>query len=123
VERLTRACGGYVDVVVDPVFGETAEAAAHVLADGGRLVNLGGAGGDAAVFSSAGLRSRSLEILGYTNSSLTVEQRRAAIADICEHARDGALAVAHEVHGLEEVEQVWSRQASGAVEGRFVLRP
>ena len=38
---------------------------------GGRLVNLGGASGDTAVFSSAGLRSRSAAVLGYTNNALT----------------------------------------------------
>src|SRR4051794_24714306 len=41
--RLADACDGAVDVVVDPVFGVAATAAAQVLAPGGRLVNLGGA--------------------------------------------------------------------------------
>lgn len=123
VDRLGSACGGQVDVVIDPVFGATAEAASRVLADGGRLVNLGGAGGDTAVFSSAGLRSRSIEILGYTNNSLTVEQRRTAINDICRHASNGNLAVTHEVHPLNKIETVWLRQASGQANGRFVLRP
>jgi NADPH:quinone reductase-like Zn-dependent oxidoreductase len=122
-QRLARACGGQVDVVVDPVFGATAEAAARVLAEAGRLVNLGGAGGDTAVFSSAVLRSRSIEVLGYTNNSLTVEQRRTAVTAICGHASDGRLAVAHEVHPLDEVQEVWLRLASGDADRRFVLRP
>ncbi len=122
-QRLSRACGGQVDVIIDPVFGPTAEAAARVLADGGRLVNLGGSGGDTAVFSSAVLRSRSIEVLGYTNNSLTVEQRRGAVAAVCGHACDGRLAVSHEVHRLDEVEEVWLRLASGDAGGRFVLRP
>jgi NADPH:quinone reductase-like Zn-dependent oxidoreductase len=46
--RLTAACGGDADVVVDPVFGTAARAASRVLAPGGRLVNLGGASGDGA---------------------------------------------------------------------------
>jgi NADPH:quinone reductase-like Zn-dependent oxidoreductase len=122
-ERLLSACAGAVDVVIDPVFGATAEAASRVLADGGRLVNLGSAGGDTAAFSSAGLRSRSIEILGYTNNSLTVEQRRTAITDICRHASAGNLTVAHQVHPLNEVVEVWRRQASGEADGRFVLTP
>ena len=44
--RLTAAAGGPVDVVIDPVFGEPAAAAALALGPGGRLVNLGGAAHD-----------------------------------------------------------------------------
>ena len=52
-----------------------AAAASRVLAPRGRLVNLGGSAADAATFSSAVLRSRSLDVLGYTNNSLTPDQR------------------------------------------------
>ena len=69
--RFQDACGGSVDVVVDPVFGLAATAASRVLADHGRLVNLGGASGDTAEFSSAVLRSRTADVLGYTNNALT----------------------------------------------------
>ena len=123
VERLSDACGGHVDVVIDPVFGTTAAAASRVLSEGGRLVNLGGSAGDEATFSSASLRSRSIEILGYTNNSLTVEQRRTAITEICAHAANGALAVAHEVHPLADVAEAWGRLASGEATTRLVLRP
>ena len=44
-ERLREACDGPADVVVDPLFGIPGTAAALVLADGGRLVNLGSAAG------------------------------------------------------------------------------
>src|SRR5215207_3521283 len=40
-ERVRLECDGPVDVVVDPVAGEPASAAAILLAPGGRLVNLG----------------------------------------------------------------------------------
>src|SRR4051812_49884262 len=43
--RLADALGGSVDVVVDPVFGPAATAASRLLANGGRLVNIGGGGG------------------------------------------------------------------------------
>jgi NADPH:quinone reductase-like Zn-dependent oxidoreductase len=120
---LRDACAGHIDVVIDPVFGVTTAAASQVLAEGGRLVNLGSAASDEATFSSAMLRSRSLEILGYTNNSLTLEQRRAAIANICSHAARGELAVAHEVRPLADIESIWRRQASGDAQIRFVLRP
>jgi NADPH:quinone reductase-like Zn-dependent oxidoreductase len=118
-----EACGGDVDVVVDPVFGTAATAASRALATGGRLVNLGGSSGDVAEFSSAGLRSRAAEILGYTNALLTGEERRAALGAVVEHAAAGRLAVAHEVLPLAEAATAWRRQASGDAGVRLVLTP
>ena len=90
-DTLTAALAehGPFDVVLDPVFGLAATAAARVLAPGGRLVNLGGAAGDEATFSSAGLRSRSASVLGYTNNSLSAEQRAEAIGSVLTACRRG----------------------------------
>jgi NADPH:quinone reductase-like Zn-dependent oxidoreductase len=122
-ERLRAAVGGAVDVVVDPVFGAAASAAARVLAPGGRLVNLGSAAGDEAAFSSTVLRSRSAEVLGYTNNALTPDQRAGALAAVLGHAAQGRLGVAHEVLPLAAVERAWRRQATGDAGVRFVLTP
>ena len=87
--RFQDACNGKADVVVDPVFGIAATAASRVLAEGGRLVNLGGASGDAAQLSSSVLRSKSLQVSGYTNNALTPEERAAALTAVAGHAADG----------------------------------
>ena len=121
--RITDATGGPVDVVVDPVFGVAATAASRVLAAGGRLVNLGGASGDTAEFSSAVLRSRSAELLGYTNNALTPAQRAAAVTAVAGHAAAGRMAVAHEVLPLAEAATAWERQAAGDAGVRLVLTP
>jgi NADPH:quinone reductase-like Zn-dependent oxidoreductase len=121
--EFAAASGGAVDVVVDPVFGVAATAASRVLAEGGRLVNLGGASGDVAEFSSAGLRSRSASVLGYTNNALTPVQKAAAVTAVAEHAAAGRMAVAHEVLPLAEVATAWARQASGEAGVRLVLTP
>ena len=121
--RFRDAVGGSVDVVVDPVFGPAATAASRVLAEHGRLVNLGGSSWDVAEFSSAVLRSRSADVLGYTNNSLTPDQRAAAIDAVAGYAADGRLAVAHEELPLAEAESGWRRQVSGEVGARLVLRP
>jgi len=123
VDRLTDACGGHVDVVIDPVFGATAAAASRLLGRGGRLVNIGSAAGDEATFSSALLRSRSIEILGYTNNAITVAQRLEAMTQIGRHAALGRLAVAHAVRPLADIDEVWSWQASADSSVRFVLTP
>lgn len=120
-ESLREATGGAVDVVVDPVFGVAATAASRILARGGRLVNIGGASGDEATFSSAVLRGRAAEILGYTNNSLSADQRRDALEAVLTHAASGRLAVTYETQPLHDVADAWRRQASGAVPGRLVL--
>ena len=127
VDRLTallqNAVGGSVDVVVDPVFGVPATAAARVLAPFGRLVNLGGAAGDEARFSSAGLRSRTAAVLGYTNNALTAQQRREAFTEVTRHAAAGRVTVAAERVALADVADAWQRTASGDVGVRIVLEP
>ncbi len=122
-EALQAATGDGVDVVVDPVFGIAATAASRVLAPGGRLVNLGGASGDQACFSSALLRGRSVDVLGYTNNALTADQRRDALMMVLERAADGLLSVAHTTERLDDVHGAWSRVASGAAGQRVVLVP
>lgn len=121
--RFAEASGGRVDVVVDPVFGVAATAASRVLAEGGRLVNLGGASGDVAELSSAVLRSRSAELLGYTNNALTPAQRSEALSMVARHAAGGRMAVAHEVLPLDAVTEGWRRQAAGQAVARLVLVP
>jgi NADPH:quinone reductase-like Zn-dependent oxidoreductase len=121
--RFREAGGGAVDVVIDPVFGTAATAASRVLAEGGRLVNLGGTSGDVADFSSAVLRSKSASVLGYTNNALTPVQRREALTAVAEHAAAGRLAVAYEEVGLADVADAWRRQATGDVGVRLVLTP
>ena len=121
--RIADAAGGPVDVVLDPVFGTAATAASRVLAEGGRLVNLGGASGDEAVFSSAVLRSRSASVLGYTNNALTSDQRRAALTAVLDLAASGRVSLAFDTQPLSTVEQAWERQAREDASPRLVLIP
>ncbi|SDC15909.1 quinone oxidoreductase family protein [Nocardioides lianchengensis] len=117
-----REVVGEVDVVLDPLCGVPASAAALCLAPRGRLVNLGSSAGATATFSSAHLRSGSREVRGYTNNDLTAEQRRAALAALEEHAEAGRIVVPHEVFALADVAEAWTRQARGEVRGRAVVR-
>jgi NADPH:quinone reductase-like Zn-dependent oxidoreductase len=125
VDALTAALAehGPFDVVLDPVFGPSATAAARVLAPGGRLVNLGGASGDETTFSSAGLRSRSASVLGYTNNTLTAEQRAEAIVSVLTHAAAGRIRMQYAERPLADVEDVWRRQMADGSGLRSVLLP
>ena len=121
--ELSEALGGGADVVLDPVFGPAATAAGRVLAERGRLVNLGGAAGDTATFSSAALRSRTASVLGYTNNALTAAQKADALTAVLGHAAAGQISVAAETVPLAEAEQAWRRQVAGTGGVRLVLIP
>jgi NADPH:quinone reductase-like Zn-dependent oxidoreductase len=118
---LTTALDGTADVVIDPVFGWVAAAACRVMSPGGRLVNLGGAGDDAATLSSAVIRSKSLNVLGYTNNALTPEQRAEAMTAVVALADRDQPLVEHVVRPLSEITQAWQEVTRGAV--RQVLVP
>jgi NADPH:quinone reductase-like Zn-dependent oxidoreductase len=120
--RMRDAAGGPVDVVIDPVCGHSATAALRLLGEGGRLVHLGASGGSAASFSSAALRSGSHSILGYTNNSLTREQRSLALTRVFELSQTGGCDVVHKAMGLDEVTEAWT-QAGASPDGRIVVVP
>ncbi|HEY8478536.1 MAG TPA: zinc-binding alcohol dehydrogenase family protein [Spirillospora sp.] len=121
--RLTEAADGPVDLVLDPLFGAPAAAAARTLRPGGRLVNLGSSADETCPIESSTVRGRSLRLLGYTNNELTARQRAGSIAHVAREAAAGRLAVAYETVPLDDAADAWRRQAEGAVEGRIVLIP
>lgn len=107
--RLAAALAGRADLVVDPVWGLPAEAALRVLSPGGRLVNLGSSAGAEARFSSATVRSGSLSVLGYTNSTLTGERKASTLSEILGHAAAGRITTDRETIPLARAADGWSR--------------
>jgi NADPH:quinone reductase len=112
--RITDACEGLLQLVIDPVWGLPAEAAIKSLVSEGRLVNIGSAAGPGARFESAILRSRLHAILGYTNNALTHEQRAEALAEILMHAVAGHCTVERETLPLARAAEAWEHQAATA---------
>ncbi|MDX8033307.1 zinc-binding alcohol dehydrogenase family protein [Lentzea sp. BCCO 10_0856] len=103
------------DLLLDPLFGAPAAAAAQALRPGGRWVNLGGSAGETCSITSSTLRSRSLRLSGYTNNELTAQQRAEAISTVARHAARGELVVDHEVVPLCDVTDAWHRTRHGRV--------
>jgi NADPH:quinone reductase-like Zn-dependent oxidoreductase len=127
VDELTRrfesAVDGPVDLVLDPVFGAPAVAAARSLRPGGRWVNLGASAAETAPVTSSLLRSKSLRLLGYTNNELTPEQRAEAVAFVAARAATGALTVTHERVTPPAVPATWAGHAAGTASLRSVVVP
>ena len=121
--RFGDALDGPADLVLDPLFGPPAAAAARMLRAGGRLVNLGSSAAETCPIESSTLRGKSLRLLGYTNTELTTERRSAAIMTVAEEVIAGRLAVAHETVPLADIAAAWGRQAEGVAAGRIVLVP
>ncbi|TDD81538.1 zinc-binding alcohol dehydrogenase family protein [Actinomadura darangshiensis] len=121
--RFADAADGPVDLVLDPLFGAPAAAAARTLRPGGRLVNLGGSADETCPIESSVIRGKSLRLLGYTNNELTPEQRASSIAFVAGQAASGKLSVAHETVPLKDAAAAWRRQAEGSAAGRIVLTP
>jgi NADPH2:quinone reductase len=105
--RIAAATGGPIDLVLDPLFGVPAAAAARNLRGGGRLVNLGSSAGETSPIDSSTIRSRQLQIRGYTNNALTVEQRRDALTHVATQVVAGRLTVDHQRIPLTEVARAW----------------
>lgn len=112
--RIAAACDGPLHLVIDPVWGLPAEAAARVLSAEGRLVNIGSAAGPTARFESAIVRSRVQAILGYTNNALTSAQKAQALTEILTHAAAGRCTVEREAVPLAQATEAWQHQAASA---------
>lgn len=100
-------------VVIDPLWGEPAAAAARVAAPGARIVQLGQSAGPEATFASADVRGKQLRILGHSNFGLSAEERARAYRELLEHAAAGRIEVEHERFPLDRVAGAWAHQAGG----------
>ncbi len=120
-EAFVEAAEGHLDVIIDPLWGEAALAGALAAAPGARLVNLGDSAGATITLPSALLRSRHMEILGYTNMALPEAEQRSAIESLLHHASEGRLRLDHDLVALEEVREAWARQA-GSPHAKVLLQ-
>jgi len=120
---VAEAAEGPVDLVVDPVWGVPAAAAAGALGPGGRLVNLGDSAGATSPLVSAVVRSRVLDIRGWTNLALDWAGQRDLLAQVLDHAAAGRVHVRHDVRPLAEVTQAWRDQLERRSRARVVLVP
>lgn len=106
-------------VVIDPLWGEPAAAAAGAAAPGARIVHIGQSAGPEATFTSADVRSKQLTIMGHSNFGLTPAERARAYGELLELLVAGRIRIDLETFPLADVAAAWERQASGA--GKAVL--
>jgi NADPH:quinone reductase-like Zn-dependent oxidoreductase len=120
--RLSAALPDGADVVIDPLAGVAGSAGVRVLAEGGRLVNLGSSAAPTLEVDSATLRSRSASVLGYTNNALSTAAREVALTTVLQHAAAGRLTLEHDQVRPEELPEAWREVADGVRRRRVVVR-
>jgi NADPH:quinone reductase len=115
VAALKEACGGDgPSLVVDPLWGEPAVAAATAAAHGARLVNIGQSAGPAAPLLSADVRGKQLNIFGYSNLATPREVLNREYLRLLEHARAGEIQVEIRTLSFDRGAEAWEEQARGA---------
>lgn len=121
---LRDACGGDgPTLVVDPLWGEPAAAATEAAARGARIVNLGQSAGPTATLTSAAVRGKVLDVLGFSVFAVPPDVLAEHFRRLVGHAVAGELAVDVERYPLERVAEAWERQASGSPGAKLVLVP
>jgi NADPH2:quinone reductase len=111
---IMSACQNRLDIVVDPVWGDSAGIAARALTRGGRLVQIGSAGGSAPDFEPAPMRSANASILAFSVFSTPMDVRAKAHARMCDAALDGTLIVDTETVELSAIGDAFRRIREGA---------
>ena len=120
---LREAAGGDgFDLVFDPLWGEPAQAAITTVKSFGRHVNLGEAAGAAATLTSAAVRAKPVDLLGYTNYTAGEERKAAAYARLAAHAAAGEIRVELERLGLDDAPDAWRRQPTSP-HAKLVIEP
>lgn len=110
-EEFREAAGGDLDVVVDPLWGAPAMAAITVLAEYGRLVNVGQSAGADVQVPLDQLRNRQASIHALSSGWMPVPEKARVYRWLLEEVTAGRLAVDHDLVPLDEVADAWERQA------------
>lgn len=116
------AAGGDVDVIIDPLWGPPALAAAQAGAPLARLVHLGQSASPDLVLPSGVVRARMLSVLGYSNLVMPREQLAEAYQRMLRHAAAGELRVQHETVPLDGAADAWQAQRT-APHRKLVIAP
>lgn len=101
-------------LIVDALWGEPLERALAAAAVGVRVVHLGQSAGPSATLLSAWVRGKVATILGHSLFSLPLDVAESGYRELCEHVRDGRIAVETQTYPVDEIAEAWRRQASGS---------
>ena len=110
------------ELIVDGLWGEPIERALAAAPAGVRVVHLGQSAGPTATQQSGWVRGKVATVIGHSLFDVPEEVAAPAFRQLCEHARDGRIAVETESYPLDAIAEAWTRQASGSPGAKLVIR-
>jgi NADPH:quinone reductase len=105
------AAGGPLHVVVDPLWGPPAMAALTVLANYGRLVNVGQSAGTDVQVPVDQVRNRQGAIHAISSGWTPVAEKAVVFQRLLDDVAAGRLTVDHDLIPLDDIADAWERQA------------
>jgi NADPH:quinone reductase-like Zn-dependent oxidoreductase len=123
VEALKDAAQGEVDVTIDLLWGEPAVAAMQAAGRFARHVEVGNMAGLEITLPAPLIRSKALDVRGFSVAIPPIELRREAYTRLCEHAAAGDLEVEYEAVPLDDIATAWERQQQPSGGPKMVLVP
>ena len=100
-------------VVVDPLWDGPLTTALAAAAPGARVVHIGQSAGPEATLSSAVVRGKQIDLLGFSNFGLPIETLREGYLELVGHVTAGRIEIPLETFPLERVGEAWARQVAG----------
>jgi NADPH:quinone reductase len=117
-----EACGGDgATVIVDPLWGPPLATALEAAAPRARVVHIGQSAAPAATLTSAAVRGKQIDILGFSNFGLSMDELHRGYVELLEHVAAGRVRLPVETFALDRVGEAWERQAAGPGE-KVVVR-
>jgi NADPH2:quinone reductase len=111
---LAEACGGGgPTVIVDPLWDGPLATALAAAAPGARVVHIGQSAGPEATLSSAVVRGKQIDLLGFSNFGLPMGTLREGYLELVGHVTAGRIEIPVEAFPLDRVVEAWERQAAG----------
>jgi NADPH2:quinone reductase len=120
---LRQACGGSVDLTIDTLWGEPAEAAIGVAARHARHVQIGQLAATTIELSAPAIRSVSLDVRGFSIAHPPRRLLREAYRELATHVARGDVVVDLERVPLADVAQAWRRQGAAGGGPKLVIVP
>jgi NADPH2:quinone reductase len=108
-------------LIVDGLWGEPVARALAAAEVGVRVVHLGQSAGPEAALQSAWVRGKVADIFGHSLFAVSDEVAATGFRELCEHVRDGGIAVEAESYPLDEIAAAWQQQASGSPGKKVVI--
>jgi len=118
-----EAAGGDIDVTIDMLWGAPAFAAMSVAAHRGRHVEVGNMAGETITLPAPLIRSKSLDVRGFSVAHPPAELKGDAYLRLTEHAANGDITVDVDRRPLDDVAAAWERQRQAAGGAKMVLVP